>query len=239
MVGNILNNAAKYTDPGGEIELTVARAENDVRITVQDSGVGIAAEMLPHVFELFTQAERSRDRSQGGLGIGLSLVKNLVELHGGRVAAHSPGAGCGSTFSVYLPLINAPVAHSPDASVSTASAAKVVLVVDDDRDAAESMGMLLEVEGHIVHYAHNGSGAVDAAAEIRPDVVLLDIGLPGIDGYEVARRLRSEAATRDSIMIAITGYGQEEDRALAEAAGFDHHLVKPVSVSALRALIAA
>jgi PAS domain S-box-containing protein len=239
VVGNILNNAAKYTDPGGEIELTLAREVNSARITVQDSGVGIAADMLPHVFELFAQAERSRDRSQGGLGIGLSLVKNLVELHGGRVAAHSAGAGCGSTFSVYLPLANAPVAENGDVPRSPASAAKRVLVVDDDLDAAESMGMLLEVEGHTVWYAHNGRGAVEAAVELRPDVVLLDIGLPGIDGYEVARRLRSETATRDSVLIAITGYGQDEDRALAEAAGFDHHLVKPVSMESLHALFAA
>jgi PAS domain S-box-containing protein len=239
VVGNLLTNAAKYTDPGGAIELALQRDGGFAEISVKDSGVGIAADFITRAFAPFAQADRSLDRAHGGLGLGLSLVKNLVELHGGRVALHSAGKGCGSTFNVYLPLTDPPVAIVAAAPASRPGSAKRILVVDDNKDSAESMGEVLELEGHIVQYAHDGAGAIATALAMRPEVVLLDIGLPGMDGYEVARSLRTAPETGNAVLVALTGYGQAEDRARSKAAGFDHHFVKPAELSTLIALVAA
>jgi PAS domain S-box-containing protein len=239
---NLLHNAAKYTERGGRIELSAERAGGDVLIRVRDTGVGIAPELLPRVFDLFSQAERSLDRSQGGLGIGLTLVRRLVEMHGGRVSAVSSGPGQGSEFTVRLPTLSpAPAAHKPAAPPSSEPApdavARRVLLVDDNEDGAESLAMLLKAWGHEVTVAYTGAAALEAAQAQRPEVILLDIGLPGIDGYEVARRLRQQAGLEQTRLIAVTGYGQENDRLRSRAAGFDYHLVKPLDLSVLRELL--
>jgi signal transduction histidine kinase len=235
VVTNLLNNAAKYTDPGGHIQLTVGREGDEAVVRVRDNGVGIPLEMLSTVFNLFTQADRSLDRSQGGLGIGLTLVKRLVEMHGGRVEADSNGVGRGSEFVVRLPAL-------ADTETRSAGAAAVpappggpcaVLLVDDNVDAAESLAILLRLGGCEVRVAHDGPSALAAARTSPPEFVVLDIGLPGMDGYEVARRLRAEPATRDAVLVAVTGYGREEDVARSREAGFDHHFVKPVEFAAL------
>jgi signal transduction histidine kinase/CheY-like chemotaxis protein len=242
---NLLNNAAKYTDPGGVIAVIEQPDGPDAVVTVRDSGFGIAPAVLPHIFELFTQADRTLDRAKGGLGIGLTLVKTLVELHGGTVQAKSDGAGTGSEFAVRVPLIEAPAATSTTATVpATVPAAPPavpslqVLVVEDNKDAADSLAMLLELWGHRVRTSHDGVAGLTAARHARPEVVLLDIGLPGMDGYEVARQLRQEfgAAIR---LVAMTGYGQEEDRRRAHEAGFNAHLVKPADPANLRAVLAS
>jgi CheY-like chemotaxis protein len=238
---NLLTNAAKYTEPGGHVWLTAERDEDEVLIRVRDTGVGLAADLLPHVFDLFFQAERG---AQGGLGIGLSLVRGLVELHGGSVLAFSEGPGEGSEFVVRLP---APPEVGPACRAGPAKEVppgrrdlpRRVLVVDDDLDAAESLAMLLRLWGHEVRVAHDGLAALEVAAGWKPEVVLLDITLSGgPDGYEIARRLRSEAGLTDAVLMALTGWGQEEDRRRSEAAGFQHHLVKPVDPNVLRALVA-
>ncbi|WP_170162317.1 CHASE domain-containing protein [Caldimonas tepidiphila] len=232
---NLLNNAANYTDPGGEIRVRVAREGDRVDVTVQDNGIGIEAAMLPRVFEMFVQAERPADRS-GGLGIGLMLVRSLVELHGGTVRARSEGRGHGSEFTVCLPLlVSGARGQGPDREERAASPARGlrILLVDDNRDAAESLAALLAGDGHAVELAHDGPQALEAAARSRPDVALLDIGLPGLDGYEVARRLRRGPEGERLRLIAITGWGQPEDRRRTRDAGFDAHLVKPVDYPAL------
>jgi CheY-like chemotaxis protein len=239
-VANLLNNAAKYTDAGGQIWLTVRREGDGVAISVRDTGVGIPPAMLPRVFDLFTQIDRSDSRAQGGLGIGLTLVKSLVELHGGRVMAHSDGAGRGSEFAVRLPLAAAgrpagpPGGHARPAAVL---APRRILVVDDNRDAAESLGMLLKLLGADVHVAYDGPEALEVLATYKPAVVLLDIGMPGMDGHEVARRIRHHPEFRDVTLIALTGWGQEDDRRRSHSAGFDHHLIKPADVNALQTLL--
>ena len=238
VVGNLLNNAAKYTNPGGDIELVAERLDDAVMLTVRDNGIGIAPDLLPHVFELFTQAERTIDRSQGGLGIGLSLVKSLVALHGGSVEAKSAGLGRGSEFSIRLLRIEAPPDESVVAVAPISIAPRRILVVDDNVDSAESLGMLLQMDGHTVRIAHDGHAALDLAVEMRPDVALLDIGLPGMDGYELGRALRARRETHDTFLIALTGYGREEDRRRSTEAGFDVHFVKPVEPSRLSAVIA-
>ena len=229
---NLLNNAAKYTEAGGRIWLSVAQEGDAAVIRVRDSGIGIAPELLPHIFELFTQAERSLDRSQGGLGIGLSLVQKLVEMHGGTVEAHSV-LGQGSEFVVRLPVVlalsaapAAPPAHA--ASPVKKSRACRILIVDDNVDAAQVMTTLLELSGHELRQAHDGQSGLQAAMAFRPDVVLLDLGLPGIDGFEVTRRIRQQDALKAVVLVAVTGYGRDTDRQRAQAAGFDYHLVKPV-----------
>jgi signal transduction histidine kinase/DNA-binding response OmpR family regulator len=244
VVGNLLNNAAKYTEEGGDIRLSAEREGDEAVVRVRDSGMGIPAEMLGTVFELFTQVDRSLDRSQGGLGIGLTLVRQLVEMHGGRVEAHSDGPGRGSEFVLRLPLLRAEARSpapksngSPDPSGAAARASRKVLVVDDNRDAAESLGLLLQVSGHDVRVCHDGASALQAAEDYGPDAVLLDIGLPGMDGYEIARRLRAVPATRGALLIALTGYGQAEDQRRAREAGFDHHLIKPADLEALTGLL--
>ena len=241
VVSNLLNNAAKYTPHGGHIELSVRKEASRVAIAVSDTGVGIAAEALPEVFEMFTQVGRNRDRSQGGLGIGLALVRSLVELHGGTVTVESPGIGGGSTFTVRLPLAEAPKEHErPALPAGTAEAAPVrrVLVVDDNADAAESLAALLELSGHATRVANDGDEAVRIAHEFHPDIVFLDIGMPGKDGYEVARELRASPHTRQAVLVALTGWGAKDDRARSRRAGFDHHLTKPAALEAVDELLA-
>ncbi|HET7400571.1 MAG TPA: ATP-binding protein, partial [Usitatibacter sp.] len=235
VIGNVLHNASKFTPAGGRIAIAADRGAEGVEITVTDDGMGIPKELLSSVFELFSQADRSLDRAQGGLGIGLSLVKGLVEMHGGHVTAHSEGPGRGSRFSIRLPasvVVAAPAARPQRAHGADAGSQRV-MVVEDNPDAAEAMRMLLGEFGHEVASASNGVDAIELAKAFRPDVILLDIGLPGIDGYELARTLRTLEETRGARVIAVTGYGQPSDRERSSAAGFDHHLVKPVDPAKL------
>jgi signal transduction histidine kinase len=243
IVTNLLANAAKFTPNGGHIGVAVRVAADSVTVSVTDTGIGIRPELLPHVFEPFTQEERSADRSQGGLGLGLSLVRSLVELHEGEVTAASDGVGRGAQFSVTLPRFvqegapgAAPEAASGD--VPAAPGALDVLVVDDNADAADSLALLLRAQGHRVHVEHAARAALARAAVTSPRVVLLDIGLPDMDGLELARRLRTLERTRNAVLIALTGYGQSEDRERSQAAGFDFHLVKPADPSRIAALLA-
>jgi PAS domain S-box-containing protein len=242
VVSNLLNNAAKYTPYGGHIALSTRREGDRAVISVADTGIGIEREALPAVFEMFTQVGRNRDRSQGGLGIGLALVRRLVELHGGSVTAVSPGLGEGSTFTVRLPLAQAPAAGATAAGPATGSDANGrglrVLVVDDNADAAESLAALLELGGHSTRVANGGDEAVRAAHEFRPEIVFLDIGMPGKDGYEVARELRDSPETREAVLVALTGWGAQDDRARSRKAGFDHHLTKPAGLAAVDGLLA-
>ena len=236
---NLLNNAAKYTDPGGRVELSVGHEGAEAIVAVGDNGRGLDAEAQQRVFEMFYQAERDRASSEGGLGLGLSLVKSLLELHGGTVRAQSAGRGQGSVFTVRLPLALAPAASSPGTPGTTlAPAPRVlrVLVVDDLPDAAESMAALLQLQGHEVSVAHDGIGAVEAALRERPDLVLLDIGLPGQNGYQACRAMRERGLT-GALVVAVSGYGHPEDRRLSRVAGFDAHLVKPVDLAQLQALV--
>ncbi len=240
VVFNLLNNAAKYTEPGGRIWLTAGREGTEAVVRVLDTGVGIAPELLPRVFDLFTQGERTPDRSQGGLGLGLTLVRNLVELHGGTVRARSEGPGKGSEFILRLPALPAAPAPAPQAAPAPGRAARRarVLVVDDNVDVAEAVAMLLEDLGHEVKVAHSGPQALESVRTYRPEAVFLDLGLPGMDGYEVARRLRAEPGVGGVLLVALSGYGQPEDRRRSREAGFDEHLVKPVVSAALQPLLA-
>ena len=232
---NLLANAAKYTDAGGTIRIDVRQRDSQAIVTISDTGMGITKELLPQIFELFVQSERSLDRSQGGLGIGLSVVKRLVEMHGGAVAAHSPGAGQGSTFEVRLPVI-APPGEKRVEEEGASVAGRRILIVDDNSDAADSLALLLRLNGHNTESVYVPEEALERTLQFRPQIVLLDIGLPGIDGYEVARRIRArDAAVR---LIALTGYGQRDDIERARAAGFDAHLIKPVDLAALDRLLA-
>ncbi len=255
--GNLLNNASKFTAVGGHLWLTAelrGDAPGEVEVRVRDDGIGMAAETLPQVFDLFVQAERSYDRGRGGLGIGLTVVHRLVELHGGRVEARSAGLGEGSELVVRLPVLPVEPEDLLDAAEAAAGAfaetasraatvaaapPRRVLVVDDNVDAAESMALLLSLKGYDVATAHDGPAALKKAATFRPEAVLLDIGLPGLDGYQVAARLRSRRRTAKALLVALTGYGQEEDRSRALAAGFDHHLTKPVDPQAIYDLLAS
>ncbi len=237
---NLLNNAAKYTERGGRISLAAERSGSEAVVQVRDNGFGIPADLLPHVFELFTQADRTLDRAEGGLGIGLTLVRSLVEMHGGEVHAFSEGSGKGSEFVVHLPVLprsQGLVETPPPATENGTSAASRVLVVDDNRDSADSLAVLVRLWGHEARTAHEGLSAVKAARAYRPDSVLLDIGLPGLDGYEVARQLRRDLG-HEVLLVALTGYGQDEDRRKSREAGFDHHLVKPADPNDLRRLLA-
>jgi PAS domain S-box-containing protein len=240
VIVNLLTNAAKYTDEGGKIWLTVQQEGDECKLCVRDTGVGIAPELLPHIFELFTQAERSLSRSQGGLGIGLALVQRLVEMHGGKVEVHST-LGEGSEFIVHLPVMPPPESQppsAPPAPVPLVTPPLRVLVVDDNVDTAESLTMLVQALGHDVRTTHDGSAAQQVALDYRPNVVLLDIGLPGIDGYEVARWIRQQAVLQGAVLVAMTGYGQESDRQRSHDAGFDFHLVKPTDFGKLQEILA-
>jgi PAS domain S-box-containing protein len=241
IVANLLNNAAKYTEPGGMIALTAQRDGAELMLRVADTGIGLSAEMVPRVFDLFTQADLSLDRTQGGLGIGLTLVRNLVELHGGNVGVRSEGLGRGSEFTVRLPAQDRAPAISPEVPPPAQQPADEilrVLVVDDHRDSAVSLARLLKSWGHHARAAHDGETAIEAASADRYDVILLDIGLPGMNGYEVAARIREMPGGDDVVLVALTGYGQEQDVSRSEAAGFDRHVVKPVTPDTLRALLA-
>jgi signal transduction histidine kinase/ActR/RegA family two-component response regulator len=242
VISNILNNAAKYTAPGGRLTLSVTVDEQHVHVGVRDNGVGIAPDILPYIFDLFTQAERTPDRSQGGLGIGLALVKSLVALHGGTVRAASEGMGQGSEFCICLPRLAAfDETRGGDASAAGAQApgALRVMVVDDNVDAAQMLAALLEVQGHAVCVEYDAKGALERARRERLDVLLLDIGLPDMDGYELARALRSQHESADATLVALTGYGQSQDRKEAEQAGFDHYLVKPADMDQVNEVLAA
>jgi PAS domain S-box-containing protein len=241
VLSNLLNNAAKYTRPGGHVWLTAERRNDQAVVRVRDNGMGIPPPMLRKIFDMFTQVGGTTDHSQGGLGIGLTLVKRLVELHGGRVEARSEGANKGSEFVVKLPLSREQGTGEPalqHAAAATCGEPRRILVVDDNRDAAESLSMLLHVRGHDVRVAYDGLEAVGAAIAFQPDVVLLDIGLPKLYGYDAARRIR-DARGDKVLLIAVTGWGQDEDRRRSKAAGFDHHLTKPVDPEAISRLIDA
>jgi PAS domain S-box-containing protein len=241
VVSNLLNNAAKYTPAGGRITLSARQEAAQAVVCVEDTGNGIAAEALPHVFEMFTQSGRDRSRSQGGLGIGLALVRRLVELHGGSVSADSAGPGLGSRFALRLPLAARTSAEGPafagEAAAQHAASQLRVLVVDDNVDAAESLAALLDLAGHATRVAHDGDQALRTAHEFRPEVVFLDIGMPGKDGYEVARALRGTPETQQAVLVALTGWGAKDDRARTRSAGFDHHLTKPAGLAAVEGLL--
>jgi two-component system CheB/CheR fusion protein len=241
VVFNLLNNAAKYTEPGGRIWLTVERVGEQAVVRVRDNGSGMPAGLVPRVFDLFTQGERSLDRSQGGLGLGLTLVKRLAEMHGGGVAARSDGPGKGSEFTVRLPALPAQEAKPEPARVPGPPRAAVqvgrALVVDDNFDVAESMTWLLEGLAREIKVVHSGAAAVEAAGEFKPDVILCDIGMAGMDGYETCRRLRQIPGIEKVMIAAVSGYGAEEDRRRSQEAGFDRHLVKPVGRAALEELV--
>jgi signal transduction histidine kinase len=242
VLSNLLNNAAKYTQDGGQIWLTARREGSSAVVSVRDSGEGIPLEMLPRLFELFTQIDRTIGRAKGGLGIGLSLARTLVEAHGGTIEARSEGPGRGSEFIVRLPLADAAVRapSSPACNdTPTGLARRRILVVDDNRDAAESLAMLLRHASAEVRTVFDGAAALEEIPSFRPDVILLDIGMPEMDGHEVARRLRALPEGRDVLLIALTGWGQDDDCRRSCEAGFDHHLVKPVELSVLNELLVA
>jgi signal transduction histidine kinase/ActR/RegA family two-component response regulator len=242
VVTNLLNNAAKFTAPGGRITLAAACDRREVRITVRDSGIGISSEMLPRVFDMFAQVSSPLNPASGGLGIGLSLARAITELHGGRIEAFSEGLGKGSEFVVTLPEYTGATPRLNGAASLTPAAlqkgrSQRILIVDDNIDGARSLAMLLSSTGHQCHVAGDGESALEAAPEFDPDVFLLDIGMPTMSGYELARRLRAMPQFRHSLLIAVTGWGKEEDREKSRASGFDSHLVKPVSASALGELL--
>jgi len=236
-------SAANFDEP--KALLAALLSDDDAVFHVRDSGVGIAAEMLPRVFDLFTQIDRSLDRAEGGLGIGLTLVHRLVEMHGGTVQAFSDGLGRGSEFVVRLPTAPAPApcviepSLNGKHSVSNKVGGLRILVVDDNRDSAHSLALLLEIQGHEVQTAYDGLAALETVEAFDPDAVVLDIGLPRLDGYEAARRIRARPRLKPLLLVALTGYGHEENRLQAQAAGFDHHLVKPVDLDVLQQLFAA
>jgi CheY-like chemotaxis protein len=232
---NLLTNASKYSDAGGRVWLTAYREKEDGVVVVRDSGVGIDPQMLPRVFDVFAQEPQSLERARGGLGLGLSIVSNLVKMHGGSVTAESEGRGKGAAFIVRLPLCEAVDVPRPDEtapSVGTAAHAKGrrVLIVDDNSEAAEMLATVLSSVGHVTRVAHDGPAALAILHEFTPDVALLDIGLPAMDGYELARRIRATPPGANARLYALTGYGQESDRRRSHEAGFDAHLVKPVDL---------
>jgi PAS domain S-box-containing protein len=242
VIGNLLANAAKYTEVGGHIWVQSERVDGQAVLKVRDDGIGIAPNVLPHVFELFVQGEHAATKSQGGLGIGLTLVKNLVEMHGGTVEAISAGLGCGCEFVIKVPVaaieqlkLNEESSRLPERRVPRPG--HRLLVVDDNMDAAVSLAMLLRLNGHEVRIAHDGPSALDVISEYVPDVIFLDIGMPGMDGYEVARRIRKKPGMENRVLVALTGWGQQEDRRRTKEAGFDHHLVKPAEPTVVEELL--
>jgi CheY-like chemotaxis protein len=237
VLSNLLTNAAKYTDPEGHIRVDAEVAGGEVRVRVADDGIGIAPEVLPHIFTMFSQVRTAHDRTDGGLGIGLALSRGLMELHGGTLEAHSAGLGAGSEFILRLPAqLPMPAAASdPTTPEEPAVRSRRVLVADDNIDAGESLAMLLRLDGHEVELASNGPQAVELFDRMKPEIAILDIGMPGLNGYEVAMRIRQKAS--DTVLIAVTGWGQEADKARAAASGFDHHFTKPVEPAVLSALV--
>jgi CheY-like chemotaxis protein len=237
---NLLINAAKYTDPGGQIRLRATQQGETVVVSVSDNGMGISTEMLPRVFDMFFQTHSALERAEGGIGVGLPLVRGLVKLHGGTVEVRSEGAGRGSEFIVSLP-VGRPLRESPDiggdAELLSADAGLKLLVVDDNRDAADTCAMLLEALGHHVQTAYTARQALELARVFRPHALLLDIGLPDLDGYRLAQQIRANPWGCSTVLVAVTGWGQEQDRQRAIAAGFDHHLVKPISAATVEALL--
>ena len=238
---NLLNNACKYTEPGGRIWLNAERQGREVVVSVRDTGIGIPPDSLGSIFSMFTQIEPLSTRSQGGLGIGLTLVKRLVEMHGGSVEAHSEGSGMGSEFVVRLPVVvDSPEApQGPDMTGNQLAAGHRILVVDDNRDSADSLATLLKITGNVTHTAYDGEEAVSAVEQFEPEVVLLDIGLPKLNGYDACRRIRQQWPDRKILMVALTGWAQEEDRRRSKDAGFDDHMVKPLDLAALTKLLAS
>jgi CheY-like chemotaxis protein/two-component sensor histidine kinase len=238
---NLLTNSAKYTDHGGRIWLSAEHRGDDIVVSVRDNGIGIPADAIPRIFDMFSQVERSNERSTGGLGIGLALVKGLVEMHGGTVVAASDGPGRGCAFSVRLPVMSnfaeASTAIPFDKDQFATSSGRRILVVDDNRDSANSMAMMLKLLGNDVVTAHDGVAALETARDFRPEVILMDLGMPRLNGYEATQRLRQQTDGPRAIIIALTGWGQEGDRALSKAAGCDGHLVKPVSLPDLEKLL--
>ncbi len=239
VLSNLIHNACKYTEPGGRIELVAEARGDELVVAVRDTGVGIPVEMLPRIFEMFTQVDQTLERAQGGLGIGLTLAKELVEMHGGTIEARSEGPGCGTEMIVRLPLVVDSPADRERASSPSGEASRSwrILVVDDNKDSADSLSMLLALRGHTMSTVHDGPEALEEAERFRPELVLLDIGLPRMNGLEVCRRIREQAWGKSMIVVALTGWGQEEDRAKSKEAGFDHHLVKPVQIGELSRLI--
>jgi CheY-like chemotaxis protein/two-component sensor histidine kinase len=236
---NLLNNAAKYSDRGGDIRLTAHQQGRDVVVSVVDNGIGIAVDQLQRIFDMFIQVDRSLEKSHGGLGIGLTLVKRLVELHGGFVEAKSDGPGMGSEFVVRLPVV-ADASLSQSLHPGDSSGAKTslrILIVDDNRDGADSLSAMLRLMGNDTLTAYDGRQGIEAARKFRPDVILLDIGLPLVNGYEVCRRIREQPWCQDTVFIAVTGWGQEQDRRRSQEAGFDRHMIKPVDPAALMKLL--
>ena len=237
---NLLINAAKYTDPGGHIQLRAAQDGHEVVVTIRDNGIGISADMTPRLFTLFSQAQTALGRAEGGLGIGLSLVRGVVTLHGGSIEARSDGPGTGSEFIVRLP-IGTPLTEVTDIEATgenlVPGAGLKVLIVDDNRDAADACASLLELSGHHVQTAYTGRHALELAETFRPHAVLMDIGLPDFSGYELATRIRAASWGRGVLLIAVTGWGQEEDRRRALEAGCDHHLTKPIAPETVESLL--
>jgi CheY-like chemotaxis protein len=240
VLSNLLTNAAKYTPPGGTIALGARLGDDDLIVTVTDTGIGIPPELLPQIFEMFMQVDKALGRATDGLGIGLTLARRIVEMHGGSLTAHSAGPDTGSEFTLRLPVVERPV-RAPetdeDLDITPLPQALRVLVVDDNRDAAEMLGALLGAWGQRTQLAFDGRTALELGGTFQPDVVLLDLGMPHLDGYETARLLRGTGWGARSMLVAITGWGQPHDRDRSQACGFDHHLVKPVAPAALRALL--
>ncbi len=241
VVDNLLTNAAKYSPPGSTIDLRAERVGNEVLLTVRDNGIGISAELLPRIFDMFIQADRTLDRSQGGLGIGLTVTQRIVQMHGGSIDAKSAGVGRGSEFMIRLPVVPDVdgTMSTPSATVTSQKKALKILVAEDNRDSAATIAILLGSLGHQVEIAHDGSEALKMAGEYQPDAILVDLGLPVLSGYDVAKRIRQQSALRKACLIAVTGYGSPEDVERSKKAGFDHHMVKPVPFDELEKLLAA
>jgi CheY-like chemotaxis protein len=242
VVTNLLDNAAKYTEPGGKVWLGGEREGDTAVIRVKDSGIGVPSEMLPRIFDIFTQSGQSLERSQGGLGVGLALVERLVKLHGGTVTAHSAGPGQGSQFTIRLPVAEAQkamTAERREAPLRATASRCRVLVVDDNGDSVDSLAMLLRMMGHEVETASDGEAALHKAEEFRPDVAILDIGLPKLNGYDLAQEIRQRPWSKDVVLVALTGWGQAQHRLRSRESGFNHHLTKPVEFNVLQQILAA